>query len=486
MKWNGFIEIGQTHVVKATGETRHAPKVIADREAELLFTPTLVAQPTLAPTMAPTATIIHEWGLEHIADSYDVTLGNSNDTWASGYPSDASKLINSNSDVYMVSNDNTDVNINFDLGAPRLIQGVYIQSWYFTSISTIEVGVHMDDGDGLKDDSENDMHTVPDDSTVGWIWFTNIAPIPGCCNHQRTVLIPKVSARYVMIRLRGATSSYGSTWGVRKVQISGNVDGLISNNDTNVEDNSDPNSVAHIPDETSIVRLAAYAKSGKLLGVMNMRPPSQQRPLLEQSLTSEVLAPYSTSAWSGTLPWKWVREGTSILVGTSNGEMVAHSLRFHGLAHWGLHTLTRTKVVIFGTEEEFAGLDTTTPKAERLATGMFNIMPTSELHWVDEEVWHVPYLVIRTSLGPKVVHSEAERRQALIDAGDDPYHEPRWEVLKQHFAFRHRNAHTGRGLSETDHGCCGGNPYSSGTSIFMGWALSRNITDEKWMWDHMG
>ena len=44
-KWQGYTEIAQTHVVRAVGEARHAPKVVAEREAELLFFPTLNDQP---------------------------------------------------------------------------------------------------------------------------------------------------------------------------------------------------------------------------------------------------------------------------------------------------------------------------------------------------------------------------------------------------------------------------------------------------------
>ena len=36
---SGGLEVGQTHVVKAVDETQHALRVIAHREAELLFTP---------------------------------------------------------------------------------------------------------------------------------------------------------------------------------------------------------------------------------------------------------------------------------------------------------------------------------------------------------------------------------------------------------------------------------------------------------------
>ena len=91
-KWNGFIELGQTHVVKATGETRRAPKVIAEREAEMLFTPTYLPPPTPSPTSAPTATIVDYWGLEQLG-VLEVELANATDTWPSGYPSNETKLL---------------------------------------------------------------------------------------------------------------------------------------------------------------------------------------------------------------------------------------------------------------------------------------------------------------------------------------------------------------------------------------------------------
>ena len=84
--WSGIIEFGQTHVVKATDETRSAPRLIADREAEMLFTPT-----TLSPTMAPTPAYTTQYGLEQLG-VLDVALPN-NGTWPSGYPSDKSKLL---------------------------------------------------------------------------------------------------------------------------------------------------------------------------------------------------------------------------------------------------------------------------------------------------------------------------------------------------------------------------------------------------------
>ncbi len=84
------MEFGQTHVVKAIGETRSAPKIIAEREAEMLFTATDLPPPTPSPTSAPTATIVHQWGLEQ-QGFLNVSLPNG--TWPSGYPKDKSALL---------------------------------------------------------------------------------------------------------------------------------------------------------------------------------------------------------------------------------------------------------------------------------------------------------------------------------------------------------------------------------------------------------
>ena len=54
--------------------------------------------------------------------------------------------------------------------------------------------------------------------------------------------------------------------------------------------------------------LRAYNADGIFLGEKSARDPSRLRPLLEQSVTSEELLPYSSAAWSVTVPWQWVQE----------------------------------------------------------------------------------------------------------------------------------------------------------------------------------
>jgi len=71
----------------------------------------------------------------------------------------------------------------------------------------------------------------------------------------------------------------------------------------------------------------------------------------------------------------------------------------------------RTKVAIFGTEDDLGKLDTTTHDAKKIARDLFGIMPVAELKWADS-FWHLPYLVVAGSDGPKKVSSEEERREA--------------------------------------------------------------------------
>jgi hypothetical protein len=182
-----------------------------------------------------------------------------------------------------------------------------------------------------------------------------------------------------------------------------------------------------------------------------------------------------------------VREGTHILIGTSYPNatsLTLNVLRLDNLAAWGHHTLSRTKVVIFGNSSDIESLETSTHDASLLANGMFNSMPLSELRWEDS-VWYLPYLVVTTSQGPKLVNSEAQRRQVMKQAGDIPGDEPPWQVLKEWGSNRHRVANIGLGLSRTTESCCDSSEYASGTSIFMGWALSSNTTG-KWTWNHIG
>jgi len=161
-----------------------------------------------------------------------------------------------------------------------------------------------------------------------------------------------------------------------------------------------------------------------------------------------------------------------------------YRLVLKGLIQFSEHTLTRTKVLIFGDDKDVLNLDTHTFGAYDLATGMYNAMPIASLHWVDSNNWHLPYLVTPTVAGPRLVRNESERRSVINATGQDPGTEPGWDILKNQFALRHSLAHTGRGLTITyEDG--ESSPYSSGTSIFMGWGLTEKINGN-WSWDWLG
>ena len=301
-------------------------------------------------------------------------------------------------------------------------------------------------------------------------------------------------SRYVQFQYRGAYSSYSSNWGVRNVRISGLVDGSATPGGGNgPNEETDPyNGYPYIAPSDAVIRMTAHAADGSLLGASNLRDPSRIRPLLEQAVTTTEPEPYSNgTAWSSTLPWHWMKEGTKITVGaidpSSPERLLIHELTLHKLAMWGRHTLTRTKVLIFGDQNNVDALDTFTHSAEKLVNGMFGAMPTSELHWVDSPDWHLPCIVQGTNAGPAKVCSEAERRAALLAAGqNDTGSEPGWDILKNQFALKANNANNGRGLAITDGGS-GGSPFSSNTNIFMGWSLSIGPSESGSMsWDPMG
>jgi hypothetical protein len=468
--WPGFVQFGQTHVINAIGEKRYAPKLIAEREAELLFTPTLTAQPTPAPTLAPTPAIAFQWGLEQLNNSSLIVTPLNSTSWPSGYPKNAKILLVDETDYY-VPNTIPNMDIDFDLGSILTIQGVYVKTWYVTSISSIQIGVRS--------------------TTIqNFTWFTMDVGSDCCYNSELTAVIPKVASRFIKIRIRGGYSYYSSTWGLRRVKIGG-----VSNNNSNTVNNigavsplTNLPSVAHNLTENDTVKIAAKAADGSFLGIISLRSPNLIRSTLEQSLISTPMPPYSTSAWSATLPWNWLQENTELLVGTidpnDSTNLLLYRLVLKGLVQFSEHTLIRTKVLIFGDSLDVQNLDTFTHGAYDLATGMFNAMPLATLHWVDSQDWHVPYLVTPTLTGPRLVHNETERRTVISAAGGDPGTEPGWDILKNQFALRHSLAHTGRGftITNTDGES---SPYASGTSIFMGWALTQQLNNS-WYWDYLG
>jgi Peptidase M66 len=455
--WLGYAELGQTHVIRARGETRLAPKIIAEREAELLFFPTTESDPTPAPTGAPSSPIEQEYGLEKIG-YLTAELPSSSLRWPNGYPKDVSKLIDGTDSEYYFPGSVLDVDIKFDLLQNRAINGVYIKIWYYTNIDSIEIGLQSEEG----------VTT----------WIDGGSHTDGL-NEEVSITFRAKAARYIRIRLTGGSlfDDKSSEWGLRTVKISGNLDAKIVEDPVDNEDDKDSPLSSFFPPETADVIVEAFTASGIILGEIKARPTSQQRGIMDQAGTDEPLEPYSKAKemWSATLPWHWVKEGTQLVISVANrdGIVISYDLQLVNTVLWSEHTLIRRKFILFGTDQQFKRLNTFTYDASRLATGMFGIMPIATLNWVDATVVHWPYLIISTSKGPRIVYNEKERRAEMLKAGDDPSTEPGWEFTKYMVAFRTSYANTGRGFVITTMEAPGehGSPYSTQTAIAMGWAL---------------
>ncbi len=197
---------------------------------------------------------------------------------------------------------------------------------------------------------------------------------------------------------------------------------------------------------------------GVSLGALPVASPSELPPALEASYSLAPIAPYSTAAWSVSLPAGWVREGTVLRLGYDDegGFVAEHTLA--DLAPPHRLTITRARIVLFGEPDQPA----ITQPAPRIARDFFAAIPVAGLRWVDYDPWRVGEIVVRTEDGPHVVRSEAERRAVASDADH-------WSILKHQVALRLSLANTGRGLALTGESAGDSSPYSFGTSVAMGW-----------------
>ena len=102
-------------------------------------------------------------------------------TWTAN-PAYTYYLIDGEESEYFIPNSEYDVNINFDLGSQRIVQGLLSKTWYVSSIGgnplspdgsgSIRVGLKADDGceENMEDGGINDC--FPDSgSTPGWTWY---------------------------------------------------------------------------------------------------------------------------------------------------------------------------------------------------------------------------------------------------------------------------------------------------------------------------
>ncbi len=228
-----------------------------------------------------------------------------------------------------------------------------------------------------------------------------------------------------------------------------------------------------IADDATVL-LSAW-EGEALLGVLVMGSPMELPASLEAGLTDASVPAYTEAAWSAVLPYPFVREGVSLQVGhMREGALRVFQHALVGLAAPHRITISRTKMVLFG-ESDF---DTSTVPATKVAQDYFATIPAAELRFVDGNPWRLSEFVVRTPEGPRLVRSEAERREVASD-------EDHWSILKHQFALRMSLANTGRGLALTGESQGDSSPYSFGTSVGMGWFRTpegqyRDIDDAPW------
>ena len=215
-------------------------------------------------------------------------------------------------------------------------------------------------------------------------------------------------------------------------------------------------------DETTDLRISAW-KQGELIGVLPMSPPEQQPDILEQSLTSQQLEPWSTTVWSAFVPYFWVDTNVEYLIAyEENGILQQRAVVLENLSAPHSFTLSRAKILLFG-EDSF---DTHTVPATQLTQDFFATLPFAELRFIDSHPWVVDEIVVTGEDGPVLVASEDERVALTTDPD-------RWIILKLIFTHRMSLANIGQGLVNTN--LSGGNsPYSFGTSLGLGWVRNSD------------
>jgi hypothetical protein len=346
VEWEGGFEISQTHVVKAVNEERHAPKVIAHREAELLFTPGIamrrldsqldsVELPSQRIESLGTVYLIREGTNEPVLDA------------------SAQRLVHSNS-VFSLPNDTSNIEIIVDLNSLRLIDAISIELHRDTTVVSAEFGLNYDNGGNQEED---EGFRPP---TRGWMWLEYESK-PTMEKGEISISIPRQKARFVTFRLLGGSSESTSHWGFGRICIRGNKDGLSSNltPQRNIDGASmlvrsrpiidtkpaSTESRSFIPLHSASVRVAVFSPTGKLIGVTNARDPSKQRGILEQKLSQLEIDDYSNSIWSTTLPYNWIDEGNVVLIGCIDPnrptELLVQRLELRNLSEFSEHTITR-------------------------------------------------------------------------------------------------------------------------------------------------
>lgn len=349
VEWMGELEVGQTHVVKAKGETRHAPRLIAHREAEFLFTPDDVRRlsssksPIVKRSLSLAVQRIESVGRIYLSREFGEIPGNLEEL--------AQLLLNGGETLFSVPNYIPDLDIIIDTMSLRLISDISIVLDGDTSFSNVQFGLRFDDG---RNQEEKDIFQLP---KSGWLWH-DIGSHNECFKSTISTKFPKRQARYIIIRLKGGSSKSSHAWGLRGVEVSGYLDGLLETNSPSSENKvlsmtrafpqTNARARFYTPLNSDYVRVAVYTRDGRFLGVINPRDPANQRDILERKFSKTSIDPYSDSAWSATIPHNWVDEGNVVLIGCINKrrplELLIHRLELKNLAQFSEHTITRTKL----------------------------------------------------------------------------------------------------------------------------------------------
>ena len=340
-EWVGEFEVAQTHVVKAVNEKRHAPKVIAHREAELLFTPGISSERRL--DLHEKSSLSDQLTLERIESVGTVYLvKEGGDTPI--LDASVQRLVDGSNTVFSLSNDYSDIDIIVDLNSLRLVGEVSLILHGDTELESAKLGLHYDDG---RNQEEGERFHMPNG---GWEWL-DFPTSQSASGKGGTISIsfPRRQARYVMIRMVGGRSESSQSWGFSNIEIRGGMDGLsLDGDDVTVRPMVraiDTTSRSFTPSGSASVFVSVYSPSGKLIGTMKARDPSKQRGILERHLSVSQIPDYSESIWSVTLPFNWVDEGNIILIGCVDPsrpkELLVHRLEFTNLAQFSEHTITR-------------------------------------------------------------------------------------------------------------------------------------------------
>jgi hypothetical protein len=154
--------------------------------------------------MTPAPTVpVYVFGLEWLG-SFTVDLVNPSDVWGSGFPQDKYLLLDPDwSTTFYIPGYIKDIDIKFDLQSQHAIQGVAVETWYYTTVPSVQVGVRRDE-------------------STAWTWYDAGSVL--YLNERAEFTIPLTTARYVTIRLLGGNLWGDRTWGIKHIQIKGSLD----------------------------------------------------------------------------------------------------------------------------------------------------------------------------------------------------------------------------------------------------------------------